>query len=123
MRSFLNIVLIFLIAALIFSITESNREKKIPYAVRSDSTQNNLKTNNSSTSSDCDPQLWKYVYHTNRFTIYDNCKTVSGTVKAIHNEKDGDVHIQLSLDSGSSELVNTKNISAGLPTPLLIKVA
>ena len=112
MRGFLIIVLIILITALIFSIADSNRENNLPQKVSNTTTQNNSTTNNSSSATDCDPQIWKYVYHTNRFTVYDNCKTVSGTVKAIHNEKDGDVHIQLYLDSGSSDLVNSKNISS-----------
>ena len=60
--------------------------------------------------SGCDPALWNYVYHSNRFKVYEACKTVSGTIIGKHDNDDGDIHLQLRLN-GNSSLLNAKNIS------------
>lgn len=57
----------------------------------------------------CDNSLWSHVYHPQRLKILDQCKTVSGVIKSIKKEADGDFHIQLKLDSQYSSLINTAN--------------
>ena len=59
----------------------------------------------------CDGSLWKYVYHPQRFTVLDQCKTVTGVIMKKVKEADGDYHIELKLDQGQSNLLNQKNIN------------
>ncbi len=80
------------------------------YAIKENSILGTTKINTSRTSTDCDPALWNYIYHSNRFKVYEACKTVSGIILARHYEADGDIHLQLRLN-GNSSLLNSKNIS------------
>ena len=59
----------------------------------------------------CDGTLWKYVYHPCRFIVYDSCRTVTGTIKNLKKEPDGDWHIRLKLDAGQEQMLNAKNIA------------
>lgn len=91
---------------------------------------------NPTTSAQCDPALWKYVYHPQRLPTKNDCRTVSGTVMWVKHEPDGDYHIRLAEDyvgkgnriMPSVAPVNAKNISgylvvepicqtAGMPKP------
>ena len=56
----------------------------------------------------CDSTLWQHVYKAYRLKVIEQCKTVSGTIKLIRKEKDGDLHIQLKLDKGQRKLLNKK---------------
>ncbi len=58
----------------------------------------------------CDQTLWNHVYRPSRLKIIDQCRSVTGVIEAIREEKDGDDHILLKLDSEFSNLVNTANI-------------
>jgi hypothetical protein len=64
--------------------------------------------NNSDIS--CDLTLWKYVYRADRLKVIQQCKTVTGTINLIRQEKDGDLHIQLKLDEWQENILNKKNI-------------
>ena len=63
----------------------------------------------SSKSVTCDQTLWNHIYHPSRLKIIENCKTVSGIIKKIISEKDGDYHIRLTLDSQFANLINDAN--------------
>jgi hypothetical protein len=62
------------------------------------------------------PETWKHVYHPQRLVVADKahpCITVTGTVKLIRKEADGDLHVQLELDPGpQSHLLNARNVKA-----------
>jgi hypothetical protein len=62
------------------------------------------------TSSDCDPNLWKYVYNPERLQILDKCKTVTGTIEETNADEDGDQHMLLKLDKGQEKLLTKRNI-------------
>lgn len=58
----------------------------------------------------CDQTLWNHVYRPSRLKIFEQCKTVTGVIEAIREEKDGDDHILLKLDSEFSNLINAENV-------------
>jgi hypothetical protein len=60
----------------------------------------------------CNASLWSHVYHPERFTKEETCKTVRGTVLHVKKSEDGDgdYHIQLKLDPGQENLINQANI-------------
>lgn len=49
------------------------------------------------------------VYHPNRLEVLESCVTVSGTVKSIHHEDDGDTHFDLALDRPYRHLLTLAN--------------
>lgn len=49
------------------------------------------------------------VYHPNRLKVVEPCLTVSGTVKSIHHEDDGDIHFDLLLDPPYTHLLTSAN--------------
>jgi hypothetical protein len=57
----------------------------------------------------CDESLWNHVYNPSRLQIVDSCITITGTIDSISAEKDGDLHIRLSVDSQYSHLINQAN--------------
>lgn len=58
----------------------------------------------------CDQTLWKHVYRPSRLKIIDQCRNVTGIIEVIREEKDGDEHILLKLDSEFSNLINAENV-------------
>jgi hypothetical protein len=66
-------------------------------------------TASESTPGKCDESLWDHVYNPSRLQIVDNCITITGTIDSIRAEKDGDLHIRLSVDSQYSHLINQAN--------------
>ena len=62
-----------------------------------------------STPGKCDESLWDHVYNPSRLQIVDSCITITGTIDSIRAEKDGDLHIRLSVDSQYSYLINQAN--------------
>jgi hypothetical protein len=66
----------------------------------------------SSAQNDCDGSLWKHVYHPNRFTVWKQCKTVTGVIRLKRREADGDYHVQLKLDGGQPRFLNQRNMNA-----------
>lgn len=52
---------------------------------------------------------YSHIYHSKRLKLIQENKTVTGTVEHIIQEKDGDYHIRLKLDS-CQNLLNQKNI-------------
>ena len=69
----------------------------------------------STPSESCDISLWQHVYHgrfahaEDRLHIINPCMTISGTIMNARREKDGDWHVQLSLDPEFSSLLNQAN--------------
>jgi hypothetical protein len=58
----------------------------------------------------CDQSLWNHVYHPARLQVVNQCMEVKGTIRDMRVEKDGDYHIQLTLDPGQpTSLVNSRN--------------
>ena len=58
----------------------------------------------------CRTELWRFVYHPDRFTVYKKCFTITGTVMHKKKEADGDYHIRLKLDAGQPRMLNQKNM-------------
>jgi uncharacterized protein YraI len=63
------------------------------------------------TASGCDSSLWGHVYNKTRLAVIQPCTTVSGKLHIVRREKDGDVHMQLTLDPQFSGLLNALNKS------------
>jgi hypothetical protein len=57
----------------------------------------------------CDEALWQHVYHPKRLQVVKRCITVTGKIVKRKAEPDGDVHIQLKLDSQFENLLNERN--------------
>jgi hypothetical protein len=51
------------------------------------------------------------VYHPSRLRVLDPCRRVVGTVALVRHEPDGDLHIDVALDSRYRGLLNATNIS------------
>lgn len=49
------------------------------------------------------------VYHPNRLKVVQPCVTVSGTVRSVHHEDDGDTHFDLALDPSYRHLLTSAN--------------
>jgi hypothetical protein len=62
-------------------------------------------------NSECDDQLWKYVYDHERLQVLDKCKTVTGVIEESNADPDGDQHMLLKLDKGQKDLLLKKNKS------------
>jgi hypothetical protein len=63
-------------------------------------------------TSGCNADLWNHVYHKTRLHIVEACIAVTGTIRHIKRESDGDDHIQLAVDSEFSKLLNERNKTA-----------
>ena len=63
-----------------------------------------------SSTPDCDPGLWKYVYDPERLRVLDKCKIVTGTIEETNADEDGDQHMLLKLDKGQENLLTERNI-------------
>lgn len=89
------------------------------YACSNSSAKTNLrlpvindKSNGANTvQSECDPDLWKYVYDASRLQVLDKCKTVTGIIEETSADEDGDQHMLLKLDKGQKQLLTKKNKS------------
>lgn len=64
-----------------------------------------------SSSSDCDPLKWKFVYNPSRLEVLDKCKVVTGVITERDSNEDGDEHMLLKLDPGQDDLLKKKNFS------------
>lgn len=51
------------------------------------------------------------VYHPYRLHVVKPCLTVTGTVVAVRDEADGDIHINIRLDPPDAGLINDRNVS------------
>jgi hypothetical protein len=60
----------------------------------------------------CDAELWNHVYRKARLHVVESCIAVTGVVRHIKREADGDDHIQLAVDSEFSKLLNERNKTA-----------
>lgn len=49
------------------------------------------------------------VYHPDRLIVRNPCLTVTGTVRLVRAEPDGDFHIRLALDPPYANLINERN--------------
>jgi hypothetical protein len=61
------------------------------------------------------------VYHGDRLQVIDPCRTVTGIVRQVRVEPDGDYHLNLIPDSGQDGLLNGRNITGEKGT-LVIEV-
>ncbi len=52
---------------------------------------------------------YQYVYHPLRLHVLQSCIHVSGVVRAIRTENDGDLHLQLELDPPYQDLLEPAN--------------
>jgi hypothetical protein len=66
----------------------------------------------SAVTTGCDPELWNHVYHPTRLQVVEKCIEVTGTIHHTKSEKDGDDHIQLTLDPEFDKLLNDRNKTA-----------
>ena len=82
-------------------VTENN-------SMNPSSTKSNPSSNKS--SNDCDPNLWKYVYNSERLQVLDKCKSVTGTIVESNADEDGDQHMLLNLDKGQENLLTERNM-------------
>lgn len=57
----------------------------------------------------CISGLWSHVYHSYRLHVITSCTTVTGTVKYISAEPDGDLHIDILLDPAYAGMINAAN--------------
>ena len=53
--------------------------------------------------------LWQHVYHPDRLEVKERCKAVTDVIDHRRSEHDGDLHIQLKLDSEFENLLNDGN--------------
>ena len=101
------VCLIIISSILFYSCTNSSA------GIKSKSTNlNSVKDKPDSVSiptSDCDPNLWKYVYDAQRLQVLDKCKTVTGIIEETNADEDGDQHMLLKLDKGQKDLLTKKN--------------
>lgn len=63
-------------------------------------------------ASGCNAELWDHVYRKTRLHIVESCIAVTGTIRHIKRESDGDDHIQLAVDPEFSKLLNERNKTA-----------
>lgn len=56
--------------------------------------------------------LWKHVYNPDRLHIIQPVMTITGTIYHIKKEKDGDLHINVKVDSKFESLLNARNKEA-----------
>src|SRR5437016_1602550 len=55
--------------------------------------------------------ILRYVHNPNRLHIINKCQMISGKVKKIIKESDGDLHIRVRLDKQYSKFLNSKNFT------------
>jgi hypothetical protein len=67
----------------------------------------------------CDAELWNHVYLKTRLHIVESCIAVTGMIRHIKRESDGDDHIQLAVDPEFSKLLNERNKTAQGDTLIL----
>ena len=70
-------------------------------------------------ASGCNAELWEHVYRKARLRIVEGCIAVTGTVRHVKREADGDDHIQLAVDPEFSKLLNERNKTAQGDTLIL----
>src|SRR5262245_6340414 len=63
-------------------------------------------------ASGCNAELWEHVYRKARLHIVEGCIAVTGTIRHIKREADGDEHIQLAVDPEFAKLLNGRNKTA-----------
>ena len=62
-------------------------------------------------SNACDQSLWDHIYHPSRLQVNDPCITITGVIKSIKQERDGDLHIRVELDPEFTNLLNDGNVA------------
>jgi len=87
-----NFIVVPIIALLIFSLQTKVNAQATP-------------------NSECNSSLWNHVYSPIRFSVFDSCFIVTGTVKSAWTETDGDMHIRLTVDPQFDTMINSYNKS------------
>jgi len=59
----------------------------------------------------CDASLWPHMHDVQRIKIVTGCQTVTGVIATVGSSDDGDIDMQLTLDSGFGNLLNNGNIT------------
>lgn len=77
-----------------------------------DVTEEMSTTAKTATASGCNAELWDHVYRKTRLHIVESCIAVTGTIRDIKRESDGDDHIQLVVDPEFAKLLNKRNKAA-----------
>jgi hypothetical protein len=70
-----------------------------------------LSTAMSHSSNTCDQSIWDHIYHPSRLQVNDPCITVTGVIKSIKQERDGDLHVRVQLDPEFTNLLNDGNVA------------
>jgi hypothetical protein len=70
-----------------------------------------LSTAMSHSSNTCDQSIWDHIYHPSRLQVNDPCITVTGVIKSIKQEPDGDLHVRVQLDPEFTNLLNDRNVA------------
>jgi hypothetical protein len=70
-----------------------------------------LSTAMSHSSNTCDQSIWYHIYHPSRLQVNDPCLTVTGVIKSIKQERDGDLHVRVQLDPEFTNLLNDGNVA------------
>ena len=108
MNRILKIVLFLIITlvlnCLVFAFASS--EKRVAHGNQKGTCIDSVKNN----ACDSFNTVWPHVYHPSRFSFFDSCISVTGIIKSIRQERDGDLHIQLELDSEFVSMLNYKNL-------------
>ena len=97
------LVLLFAVGLISCSADKTDVKKK------SNQTEQNTEQSKS-TDTGCDPSLWDHVYDPSRLEVRDKCKVVTGIVKELGENEDGDTHLLLKLDPGQEDLLTKRNI-------------
>jgi len=59
----------------------------------------------------CDASLWPHMHDVQRIKIITACQTVTGVIAKVGSSDDGDIDMQLTLDSEFRNLLNNGNIT------------
>jgi len=59
----------------------------------------------------CDASLWPRMHDVQRIKIVGACQTVTGVIATVGSSDDGDIDMQLTLDAGFGNLLNSGNVT------------
>lgn len=104
-----GIPLFIVIFSALSCINNSNRSQTRLKSAETKADKGEMTVANGSSSSDCDPNKWNYVYDPDRLQVLDKCKVVTGVITERNADPDGDEHMLLKLDAGQKHLLTKKN--------------
>jgi hypothetical protein len=114
MRLKLGTIVVFFFLCLVAALGRSHGDKAgTGQAAEATMSEEMTTAAKSAAASGCDAELWNHVYHKTRLRVVESCIAVTGTVRHIKRESDGDDHIWLAVDPEFSKLLNERNKTAG----------